>query len=488
MSHSTPKLSELARHLQVPSGIVSTGWPSMKVQLAELGILFDPWQEQAGKIVLGKRSDGLYAAGIGGIVWSIPRQVGKTFIVGSLGMGLCLLNPGMTVIWTAHQLRTSNETFQAMVGMARNPRVRPHVLRPRLANGEGELPFRNGSRVLFGARERGFGLGFTKVGMVVMDESQRATHKAYDDLIPTMNQHPNPLLFSIGTPPRPTDPGEAFRARRRKALAGKSRNMFYMEFGADPECVTDSWDAEHSQIDWEQVALANPSFPKRTPKAAVLRLLENLGAEAFRREGLGIWDEDSAVEPPLISSDKWGMLHAQAPAEGLVCWGVRFATDGESVALAGAVKPADGPVHVEVIDERPVMSGTQWLVDWLKPRWKTSAQIVIDGKAGAGVLAEALRSEGVGKTAILLPSVPQVITAHSMMLDHVNARKVTHSAQPGLDAQVGRAQKRPIGAHGGWGWRATNGESVTSLEAATLALWSVKTTRRRPGRGGGQIL
>jgi hypothetical protein len=39
-----------------------------------------------------------------------------------------------------------------------------------------------------------------------------------------------------------------------------------------------------------QWAKANPSYPKRTPKKAILRLRKLLSLDDFMREALGIWD------------------------------------------------------------------------------------------------------------------------------------------------------------------------------------------------------
>ena len=480
-----PRLSEMARHLAVPTGIVTTGWPSTAAKLSDLGIRLDPWQEQIVRLSLAKRADGLYAAGIGGITWCLPRQVGKTFMLGGLVMAQCLLTPGLTVLWTSHQLKTSDQTFRAMLGMRNRPEVQPYTLRPSLGNGDQEIPFVNGSRILFGARERGFGLGFAKVGIVILDEAQRLSIKALDDMVPTTNQVANPLVFLTGTPPRPTDQGEEFTRRRRDALSSPDEDALYVEFGADPEVDPTAWPS--GQVDWTQVAKANPSFPDRTPRTAILRMLKMLGPESFRREGIGLWDMDVPAEPALIDATMWASLRASKPASGLTCWGVRFAPDGDTVALAGAVL-TDGQVFAEVIDERPVTDGLGWVVDWLASRWRTAAQIVVDGRAGVGALLPALRAAGIGDRVMLLPTVGQVIDAHALTLDRVLAGSLSHAGQPGLAAEVARAGKRPIGQAGGWGWRSLTGEPVTGLEAVTLAVWGSLTTRRRPGRRGGGVL
>lgn len=38
------KLHEAARHVIIPDGIVSTGWPAVRDTLRTVGVEFDPWQ------------------------------------------------------------------------------------------------------------------------------------------------------------------------------------------------------------------------------------------------------------------------------------------------------------------------------------------------------------------------------------------------------------------------------------------------------------
>jgi len=200
---------------------VSTGWPAVRDKCGDLGITFDAWQDGTGRLILAKREDGLYATTVGGVVISIPRQVGKTFLLGSIVFALCLLFPNLTVIWTAHRLRTAAETFASMQGMARKQKIKPHISKIVLGSGDEEIQFHNGSRILFGARERGFGRGFSEVDVLVFDEAQILTENAIDDMLPATNQSPNPLILYTGTPPKPTDPGEVFKMKARCGSLGR---------------------------------------------------------------------------------------------------------------------------------------------------------------------------------------------------------------------------------------------------------------------------
>jgi hypothetical protein len=93
-------------------------------------------------------------ATVGGVGLSIPRQVGKTYFVLAMLVILCILFPGMQVVWTAHHLRTSTKTFTTLRGICRRKKVAPHVRAMRAANGEQQVEFTNGSMIMFGARSR----------------------------------------------------------------------------------------------------------------------------------------------------------------------------------------------------------------------------------------------------------------------------------------------------------------------------------------------
>ena len=472
--HSGSKLSDVARHLVLPDGIASTAWPSVARQLVRMGIPLDPWQQGLLTAVLGKRESGLYACGIGGAVVSIPRQAGKTYTFGALAFALCLANADTLVLWSAHRARTHNETFKSMGSMSELPEVKPFVKRVLTGAGTEAVEFVNGSRILFGARENGFGRGFAKVDVLVLDEAQILTEKAMEDMVPATNAAPNGLVLMMGTPPRPSDPGEVFRLRREAALSGDDADVLYVELSADDKANPD---------DRAQWAKANPSFPFRTGEGAILRMRKLLGSvESFKREGLGIWDERQqgrkAFGPGL-----WGKRVAEPPKSGVRSFGVKFTPDGSHVAIAGALKADDGRVHVEAIRQAPMSEGTQWLVDFLIERKGEFAQVAIDGRAGAGYLVNALRAEGLGKMQILAPSVEQAVTAHSMLDRAVTQGEMTHSGQADLDHQAEGAIRRKIGAAGGFGWDTEiEGETVALLDAVTLAHYAAKTTKRNPAR------
>lgn len=484
-NRSTPKLSDAARHVIVPKGIVSTSFPGVKAQLAKFQVGFDRWQEGLGNLVLSKRRDGQYAAGIGGVVMSIPRQTGKTYTVGWIIFALCVMFPNMTVIWTAHRVKTATETFQQMRTMARKPKVAPLVDAVRSGSGDQVVAFKNGSRILFGAREQGFGRGFAQVDILVFDEGQILTEDAMSDMVPATNAAPNGLVLLMGTPPRPKDPGEVFAGRRRDALDG-DEDTLYVEFSADPTTDVMSWSKGH--VDWDAVRVANPSFPHRTSKTAVLRMRKLLGSnENFKREALGIWDEVGARRG--IPADLWDACAVDdVPSDGLRSFAVTFSQDGSRQSVAGALKHEDG-VHLEVVGQfsGSTEAGVAQVADWLVERKDRTAMVAISGAAGSTVLADALRERGMrNRQQVHVMTTPEYTTSCAMLLDAVREGTVTHPKvddplSDALESSVAVCDMKKRGTSGAFGWEPTTEDGdETPIEAISCALWAAKTTKRKP--------
>lgn len=477
MVSSTPRLSEYARAFVFPKGIERTVWPRVEAKGKELGLGFDWWQSQLGTVCLGYGADGKYVATVGGIGLSIPRQVGKTYFVLATLVVLCVLFPGLQVVWTAHHLRTSTKTFTTLRGMCRRKKIAPLVRAMRAANGEQQVEFTNGSMIMFGARSQGFGRGFDEIDVEVFDEAQILDTKALEDMIAATNQARNPhgaLLFFMGTPPRPTDPSEAFEMRRADALAGKARKSVWLEIGADPKSDVD---------DESQWPLMNPSYPTRTPHESMERLRENLkDDDSWNREGRGVWDAVSSTR--VIDEDAWGRIadpSSMAVERLTLSIDVPPERSAATVGLAG-LRP-DGRWHVEMDEQR---KGVDWVIPWIVERAAKNRlhAVVADEMSG---LVEKKRDRYFLKGTRLEVTLAgaegrDMAIASAKFYDAVYGQSIRHTDQPQVNVALSVARKRPLA--GGWAWNRKDAASdISPVVAVTLALWGAQNENvNRPGR------
>lgn len=460
-------LSAVARHVVAPAGITASEWPSVRGTCAKLGWGFDGWQHGAGRLILAKRSDGTYAADT--TVISIPRQAGKTYLIACIIFALCLLRPGITVIWTAHRKSTARETFDQFDGMCQRPKVKPHIRQVLHGKGDEAVHFNNGSRILFGARESGFGRGFAGVDILVADEGQILPESTLEDLGATQNTAPNPLFFVMGTPPRPRDAGEFFTMLRQEALDGEAEGTLYIEMSADRGA---------DYMDRAQWRKANPSYPHRTTERALLRLRKKLkNDDAWRREAMGVWDEITKQFSPFNGA-LWADAVDVGPAFDVKPSALAVDMNHAREISIGACWQEESSAHVEEvwagIDEAAAVA-------WVSARAGRRITVVIDGQSPAASMVPALRAR---RVKVNVSTAGDMSKACGLFKSDLEAGRLTHADQDAVnDARAG-ARMRAIGTAGGWGLdRSDPSVEIQPIVALVLARLGASMTRTSSGRG-----
>lgn len=157
---------------------------------------------------------------------------------------------------------------------------------------------------------------------------------------------------------------------------------------------------------------------------------------------------------------------------------MKFSADGSMVALCGAVCPEAGKARISLIELKTTDRGVQWLADWLNQRYKTAACVVIDGRNGVDFLVEKISPVWKYKQSIVRPSGKDVIAAASQLVQEINEQTVTwYKYQEVLEESAVTSVKRSIS--GGWGF---GGDQSAPIEAAALALWGCRTSKRNPSK------
>lgn len=471
---SERRLSEIACVLKQPTGITSSDFPRVNRAALKAGIHYDLWQQGLLFLLFARGADGKYACGEGGTVVSSCRQIGKTFTLGTAIFIKCILQPGLKVIWTAHHTRTSDETFNDLCDLAKNKLFARYVERIRRANGQQEISFRNNSRIMFGARENGFGRGLHSVDVEIFDEAQILTVRALDNMLPVVNTSPDPLVVFLGNPPKPGDQCEVFEEKRRAALAGTD-GMVYVELAADRDADPD---------DREQWAKANPSYPKRTSETAILRMRNLMTTDSFRREALGVWDESSASM--AIDPARWAanVMQTPPPEHSVLNFGLDMPPDRGVLTIGCAIRYPDGHALIQMADIKDARhDGVMWAVEWLSAKWPRTASVVIDKQSPAMSLLPELQKAHIRPITTSMQEMGRACGRFQDMLKDGTLIHLPDDQQPQLASAVKAATTRPLGPVGAFAWNKLGTDAdISPLVACTLALYGAYTTKRDPNR------
>lgn len=443
--------------------------------MSEYGVNLDPWQATVLDAWLGRDDTGKYNVTSAGL--ALPRQNGKNVCLEAREFFGLVVN-GERILHTAHQVRTSKKSFRRLAGMftdKRHPEVLDIVKQIRYTNGEEQIELTNGGSIEFSARSRQAARGFDGISLVVYDEAQELTDDQVEAIMATLSASATGTrqIIYTGTPPYPGCPGEVFRRRRTVCITDAGRHDSWHEWSVAADSV--------AEINTEDTSLwytTNPALGIRLDEEFTAEELRSMSPDGFARERLGWWSPLlEHTEDYAIPADVWDACKSAEPKpEGKTAYGVKFSADGAEVSLCGAVMPKGGKARISLIERRQTGHGTQWLADWLNERYKKASCVVIDGRNGVDVLIDKIAPTWRMKGSVVRPSVRDVIASVSTLTDALNEKTVTwYDGQDMLRESAVTSVKRPIA--GGWGF---GGDNSTPIEAAALALWGAKNSKRDP--------
>lgn len=456
----------------VPDDLKGEGPKAAKLAAAWFGEPM-PWQRRILDAMLAKDDSGDYALMEQGI--SVPRQNGKSWVV----RARCFYGAlkGEKILYTCHHGDTADEMFQALSAPFDDPdepELRAFLKHVRKANGKQSIELSNGGRIRFVTRTDSGGRG-TGYDVLIIDEAQEFTDAQQAALLPTTSASAkgNPQTIYLGTPPDPKRPATVFRNLHDQVHAGKS-DLPWMEWAAEE--VGDKSDRGR----WYA---CNPSLGKVLLLRSVESEARQMLPETFARERLGWWSPSVGGAEPALDAAKWDAAESLGePEEGKFAWGVKFSPDGRTVASAWCKAERGAEAYVELWDVAGADSGTAGIADTLMRNVDTVAAVCIDGKSGADALIQRLSDAGFPKRAVIPGSVAVAQASASMLADELANGTLKHPESPALDDSARKSVRRSIGQNGGWGFGDGPGCASTPIEAASLALYAARTTKRDPRR------
>lgn len=414
------------------------------------------WQRFIINAILAKNDDGLWTHMQFG--YAVPRQNGKNEIAAI--RELKGLEDGERILHTAHRTTTSAAAFNRLLsildemGYEEDEDYTKIKATGReqikfLINGKGQIDFRT--------RTSTGGLG-ESFDLLVIDEAQEYTDDQRSALMYTIAASQNPQTIYTGTPPTPISSGTVFTKLRENALFGVSEDTGWAEWSVDKQS-----DPRDKDL-WYQ---ANPSLGLRVSERNIQSEVGNDDLD-FNIQRLGLWIQYN--QKSAISENEWKELHVdKLPAlKGKLFAGIKYGYDGTNVALSIAVKTEDDKIFVESIDCQSVRNGNAWIIQFLQKA--DIQQVVIDGASGQKLLAETMKQANLKQP--ILPTVQEIIVAHSTFEQALFQQTIAHRSQPSLFQVVTNCEKRNIGQNGGFGYRSQIEENdIALMDSVILAHW-----------------
>ncbi len=416
------------------------------------------WQQILVNDILSKNETGLWTHTRFG--YSVPRQNGKGEILAIIELyGLAV---GLRVLHTAHLTSTSHKAWERLCSFLDDLNVTYKSIK---AKGQELIELTEGGRIEYRTRTAKGGLG-ESYDILIVDEAQEYTDDQESALKYVISASPNPMTVMCGTPPTAVSAGTVFKNYRTDVLSGHAKDAGWAEWSVSEYSDTNDIDLWYA---------TNPSLGIRLTERTLSAEVGKDEAKKidFNIQRLGLWlrhNQQSAIQ----KADWDALLVSELPKlTGKMDVGIKFGKGSESVTVAIAVKTENGRIFIEVIDNRMVRDGIDWIISFIRKAQKGINKIVVDGDNGQQLIYDALNAEKI--KGCILPTVKEIIKANTTFEQNILNKKLCRMEQATLTNVITNCEKRPIGSHGGFGYKAINqGSDDTLIDAVMLASWAIE--------------
>ncbi len=435
-----------------------------------------------------------------------PRQNGKNFILEVIQLACIYLFGDMTLVHSAHKFDTSVEHFNRLKFLFEESEELSPLLYSNdrsfvTGSGKEHIRLNTSQRILFKARHRGGGRGFTG-DKVFLDEAFDLPASAMGSTIPTLSTRPGAQVYYTSSGPH--ENSKVLHAVRRRARKNDPLDrLFYAEWGNGQQVLT--LDPVEDEDEYMAALLsANPAVSAgRISLDYIRQEIRTFSGDQdlvdeHTRERLGVATMPISLENSgPIPQATWGPLGADPDKDGSypkITSDIRIALDvtedRKFAAFGIAGRCEDKRLQIEVANRQFVKdAGPEGTVervqtpgDWVVPRavelwlrYKTPIRIEKGSPAGAYISRIEAAADAAGKrigVEVEELSTTDHAQAFGMLVDEASAGRLRHLHDAFLTAAVKIAVPRLSGDASLWSRKASKGD-ICTLVACTLALGGV---------------
>ena len=431
---------------------------SVSLVSSMLGHPLLPWQRYAARIIT-ERTDDNHRWKYPLVVITVPRQAGKTYLLGVLYLHRALSRPGTQAWMTAQTGKDATARWKDIVKLARGSLIGPYMEVRRSAGSAG-ITFPNDSIINPFAPTEDSIHGYT-ITDASIDEAYSFTIDEGTSLLgaiePAMGTHDDHQTIIISTAGDPESLWlKSFIDKGRHSLHKKNTEIAYLE-----------WSSQDGTIDY------HPALGWTQSRETLERYQTTLPPSQYKRAILNQWVE--TIDEPLIDPKLWTrqtkILERPLDIDPIVI-AYDVSPDHASSSVVVMWESSDGVVHHHTVRSGP---RSDWVTDTiLETRDLIPNAIIAAQNDGATMtVTDALLKKGIQVQTL---STKSFSAACSAWRTRIEDRTIDHDDDEGIiTSQLYGAQTRTVSD----GWAISRIHStgpVDAIIASTVALHVLNTT------------
>lgn len=360
-----------------------------------MGRPFMPWQQQVADVATELDAFGQLRYEI--VIVTVPRQSGKTTLVGPVQIDRCATNRDIKTFYTAQTGKDARSRFNDLVKLVKRSPLES-MAKVRYSAGDEGISFPNGSTLKIFAPTESAIHGETPP-LVTFDEIWEYDEILGDAMLEDavfpaqITLAGNRQVWMISTA------GTAMSTfmrkwvdRGRKQVEAQLRG----EVGPYPKLAYFEWSMPEGADPYDPDVLASfhPAVGFTITVEDLLEAAKNTSRPKWLRSFCNVWTEASNTVMPLEAWDALAGTPTYVPLRSEIVITYEVAPDNESASVMATWRDTDGELWTRVLHTAP---GTLWLVDLLEKlhkEWKPIALGADDGGETRAVTDELRRRLG----------------------------------------------------------------------------------------------